>query len=253
VAPASAFAAPVLVSTSAQLADVVALSAEAAQTICAVTGSGKVFCWGRLEMLVGGAPGTHSAYALEMKLDSLPYFSDAKAVAATLGNACVVRQDSSLWCWGNNNVGQIGVGSSQSVFNYPTKVTALSTKVSQVMIGDDNIGPVVCARLKDGTLWCWGHNSQGLVGNGVTGGNVNSPSQVVTSLGGPAISNVTQIRGAWGMNYGFFALLADHTVWQWSTTASQTGSNIWKLGSVGGGADIQIGGALAVSGGPGCP
>src|SRR5262249_34115460 len=85
----------------------------------------------------------------------------ATGVATGLGFACARRADSSLWCWGGNMFGQLGDGTMVDKPS-PVQVMALGTSVAAVAAGDLHI----CARRSDGSLWCWGRNKWGQLGDG---------------------------------------------------------------------------------------
>lgn len=65
-------------------------------------------------------------------------------------HTCATRTDGTLWCWGNNNQGQLGIGSTNSRHN-PTRV-GTDDDWSSVSAGYWN----TCAIRTDGSIWCWG-------------------------------------------------------------------------------------------------
>ena len=77
---------------------------------CGVTATGSLYCWGRNtdEKLGLGQPFAD----LRSVTEPTRVGSDSDWVSVSLGNdhACALRQDGSLWCWGKNNSGQLGVG-----------------------------------------------------------------------------------------------------------------------------------------------
>jgi len=87
-------------------------------------------------------------------------------------------------CWGYNASGQIGNSSQGTDRLVPTNVSGLTSGVSRIVAG----GQHTCARLTSGGVKCWGNNSVGQVGNGLTGGVQLAPVDVSTLT-----SNVSQI------------------------------------------------------------
>ena len=125
-----------------------------------------------------------------------------------------VKTDGTLWSWGNNNRGQLGLGNSGTYFRYssPKQVGSLTgwSKVS-------NGYAFTLAIKTDGTLWSWGGSGQGALGLG----NVtyySSPKQVgalttwanvsANAEGNPAIGLTTGgTIFTWGFNsYGQLGL-----------------------------------------------
>jgi hypothetical protein len=106
----------------------------------------------------------------------------AWAVSSGYSHACGVKTDHTLWCWGSNDSGQLG---DNTTTNRPTpvQVTALGSSVAEVSVGD----LYTCARKTDHTLWCWGNNASGQLGNG-SADDALTPTQV-TALG----TNVAEV------------------------------------------------------------
>lgn len=83
---------------------------------------------------------------------------------------CALLRDRSVWCWGRNDEAQLG---SEELPNGQTRAVACHTFPFQV-IGLDRAVAVTaghafaCALRDDGTLRCWGSNSVGQLGNGLT-------------------------------------------------------------------------------------
>ncbi len=100
-----------------------------------------------------------------------------KKIAAGTYHSLAVKADGSLWAWGYNFDGQLGNGSDGSG----------ADQNSPVRIGSDTDWDTVAAgnghsvALKtDGSLWTWGLNSYGQLGNGADGSGTdqNSPIRV---------------------------------------------------------------------------
>jgi len=98
----------------------------------------------------------------------------ASAVDVHVGNAhtCAVRTDGSLWCWGLNEFGQLGNGTTDES-SIPIRAGATTWNWAAVTTGALHS----CGIRWDGTLWCWGDNGIGQLGNG-TVGSASTPTQV---------------------------------------------------------------------------
>ena len=125
------------------------------------------------------------------------------AVVAGANFTLAIKPNGSVWAWGLNSNGQLGLGST-TTRGTPAQVSGLSGVV-QVAAGD-----VFSLALKsDGTVWAWGGNGSGQLGLGSTV-QQTSPVQIL-SLG-----NVRAIAA--GATHAL-AVKADGTVWAWGANA----------------------------------
>jgi alpha-tubulin suppressor-like RCC1 family protein len=87
----------------------------------------------------------------------------AAAAACGDGHTCAVLTDGRVFCWGSNSYGQLGNGTLGQGGPTPVQVTGLPKPAKAVSAGESH----TCALLNDGSVWCWGYNVDGEVGNGV--------------------------------------------------------------------------------------
>jgi alpha-tubulin suppressor-like RCC1 family protein len=80
-------------------------------------------------------------------------------VAGGHGHTLAVKSDGSLWAWGRNGSGQLGLGDHVNR-STPVRVGAAHGWVA-VVGGHDSL-----ALKKDGSLWAWGWNKYGQLGLG---------------------------------------------------------------------------------------
>ena len=177
---------------------------------CAIKHDNTLWCWGRNDE---GQVGTGSINDDQHWLYGLTGVSPTQVVSidnvisVSLGNyhTCAIKNDNTLWCWGSNDYGQLGDGTQNDKYT-PTQVntaTGLDT-VSSVSLGAFH----TCATKTDNTLWCWGMNTYGQLGDGTQGNenNRNTPTQV------SGIGTVSSISlGA----YHTCAIKTDNTVYCW--------------------------------------
>lgn len=83
--------------------------------------------------------------------------SNWKSIVAGYSHSCGIREDGSLWCWGNNEWGQVGDGTTTHRF-VPVPIQGPRGWVD-VALGDYH----TCATRADGFLWCWGGHAHGSV------------------------------------------------------------------------------------------
>jgi uncharacterized repeat protein (TIGR01451 family) len=130
------------------------------------------------------------------------FFNNALAIAAGNNHTSTVRNDGTVWVWGAGFNGQLGDGSSGS-FAF-TRSPIQVPDLSGVQKVEDGNG-FVYALKSDGTVWAWGINSSGQLGDGTT---VERTRPVQTT----GLTNVIGIAG--GSFYGA-AVKGDGTVWVW--------------------------------------
>ena len=107
---------------------------------------------------------------------SYPYAGNLefKPVAVGYNHTCVIETGGSLKCFGGNEQGQIGNGTSGA--DVLTPYTVFSSGVTSVAAFNGNTCAIV-----NGSLQCWGSNENGKNGNGITSGNTLSPNIVFSS------------------------------------------------------------------------
>src|SRR5205814_1920025 len=101
------------------------------------------------------------------KVDALG--TDTEHLEAGGNTTCALRKDGTLWCWGSNIDGQLGVGvapeyGASMPCGAPAAVTALGNTVTAVALGSWH----ACAVKKDHSLYCWGMAADGELGTGAT-------------------------------------------------------------------------------------
>jgi alpha-tubulin suppressor-like RCC1 family protein len=120
--------------------------------------------------------------------------------------AAAIKTDGTLWTWGNNDTGQLGVGNKNGSAS-PLQVGALTdwSSVSVDTMGV-NQGVHVAAIKTNGTLWLWGGSSYGKLGIGAGYVNKSSPVQIgaLTNWSGVSVGAVHTA-----------AVKTDGTLWLW--------------------------------------
>jgi alpha-tubulin suppressor-like RCC1 family protein len=111
--------------------------------------------------------------------DTETFCNDPIDISAGYQQTCVIRKDGSLWCWGNNQYGEIGVKGSPF---YPVPIAVpLPGKVKKVSAGGgySPIAAHTCVLLEDTTVMCWGEGKSGQLGTGSFGSSA-APQPVVS-------------------------------------------------------------------------
>lgn len=152
-----------------------------------------------------------------------------KEVSGGYGFTLALADDGTLWTWGSNSYGQLGNGTTTASL-VPIQIgSANDWLTAKASCGGDHS----LAIKTDGTLWSWGRNSFGQLGNGTTTASL-VPAQIGTGHTWIAIScgahSSTAIRSdstlwSWGWNY--FGMVGNGTTSN-VTLPTQIGSAHWK-------------------------
>jgi len=128
------------------------LSSGGGPVTCALLVDGRVQCWGSEESYIGwlgrGAPVRGAARPAPVV--GLEHVTQLSVGAA--GTSCARTKDGSIWCWGSNRNGELGLPTSVTSSPTPQKVPDLPPAE---MVAVDLAG--ACAIVtEDGSVWCWG-------------------------------------------------------------------------------------------------
>lgn len=154
---------------------------------CAVAGDGTVWCWGRND---SGQLGTGSRFGPDSCLKSPSWLAcspkpvrvsgikNAVMVAAGYAHSCAILSDGTIKCWGRNDWGQLGdftfAGLETCGKTYQESYPCSTSPVSVTNIRAATVIAAghghTCALLKNGTVWCWGRNDKGQLGNAMKNG-----------------------------------------------------------------------------------
>jgi cysteine-rich repeat protein len=175
---------------------------------CAVKADGSLWCWGLNANLQLGV----SSVAFSM-VPSPVAGTDWKQAATGLYHSCGIKSDATLWCWGGNSSGQLGSASvpmlSTAQTSDPVPVTTTAWKI--VSAGQSH----TCAVALDGSLWCWGDNTHGQLGD-KTQASKSTPVAV-------AVTGLTWTAVVAGVSHTC-ALATDGSLWCWGdNSAGQLG------------------------------
>jgi alpha-tubulin suppressor-like RCC1 family protein len=178
---------------------------------CALRSSGEVTCWGAG---ADGQLGNGTATPQQPTPVSVSNVSGFTAIVAGAAHTCALRADHTVWCWGSNQMGQLGIGSlAMSSSAVPLQVPGLNDAVA---IGSGQFA--VCAVRATGSVVCWGSAAGGVLGP-MCGSCGSSPAPLAIGVSGAAAADV-------GYQYGC-ALLRDHSLVCWGdNSVDQLGSTL---------------------------
>jgi alpha-tubulin suppressor-like RCC1 family protein len=175
----------------------------------AIKTDGTLWVWGSNS---NGQLGVNDTTARSTPVTTLLGGTNWKSASAGETHTMAVKTDGTLWVWGANGSGQLGVNDTDG------RTTPVTT-----ILGGTNWKLISCSRLcssaikTDGTLWTWGQNSNGQLGvNNTTARS----TPVTTLLGG---TNWKQVSSG---GYHTAAIKTDGTLWVWGTNSNgQLGVN----------------------------
>jgi alpha-tubulin suppressor-like RCC1 family protein len=120
---------------------------------CAVTTAGDALCWGNNTRGQLG-DGTTSDRWEPVPVVGLP--SEVEQITTDLTHTCAVGASGSAWCWGSNDNGQLGDGTTSERWE-PVPVAGLPSEVEEITAGSS----YTCAIDVSGSAWCWGARALG--------------------------------------------------------------------------------------------
>ena len=206
--------------TTARSADVISIWGGARSTII-LKSDGTVWTWGANfdgKLGIGQTNTVRSSVPLEVHgPGDVSYLNSVSAIMGCEMHNVALKSDGTVWTWGWNVFGQLGNGTTNDSWT-PTQagLTAVPPLTSVTKLGGR---PYFTLAVKaDGTIWAWGMNRYGQMGNGtvnpLTGPQVTVPVMVSNSGPGGPINNPRQVTC--GYQFGA-ALTTNGTVWTWGS------------------------------------
>jgi len=154
------------------------------------------------------AMGRHKYTSRHERLEPRFIMNDVTAVSTGLLHSTAIRADGSLWAWGWNVYGELGIGEMEERFyqEYPTRIMA---DVVAVLAGHYN----TFAIRADGSLWGWGCNWSGQLGDG-TQINRHSPVKIMDDV--IAVSSFSTVETSADIGSAHtIAIRSDGSLWWW--------------------------------------
>jgi alpha-tubulin suppressor-like RCC1 family protein len=147
------------------------------------------------------------------------------AIAAGSIHSLAVKTDGSLWTWGGNDFGQLGDGTyNKALFSDSWEEKELLMRFTPTRVGTDNDWATVAGGLnhsaaikKDGTLWTWGYNTQGQLGDATTGVPRPTPGLIDSDTTWMAVT---------AREDQTLAMKTDRSLWAWGSPGKGEGNTL---------------------------
>ena len=182
---------------------------------CAISLNNTIWCWGDNAYSQLGSSAFSGDFSLvPIQVAALPGSRIAKRIVAGTNHTCVLATDGTVWCWGYNGYGSVGIvgGNQQN----PVRVL-LGATATMIAAG----GFTTCAVLINDSMECWGRNHKGQLGNDTSGGiPVDTPvytSFVPASLSVPGSFTVGHLEIGSAHSCAISVL---GTAWCWGDVAN---------------------------------
>ncbi|OPY29965.1 MAG: Regulator of chromosome condensation (RCC1) repeat protein [Methanocella sp. PtaU1.Bin125] len=178
----------------------------------ALDSDGHVWTWGDNKYGQLGAGGAYGKSYRPIRVNSV---DNVKMVAAGNGYTVVLKNDGTVWAWGENDLGMAGAGDKSNVLR-PQQIQGLSDIV-KIDAGYDH----TLALRKDGTVWGWGDGAQNKIGNGQ---GFYDTVAVRTAARCSGLSNIVDVQAS---DQASMALAGDGSVYGWgSAIDGQFGNSV---------------------------
>lgn len=216
------------VKTGINFSNVIAVAAGGLHSL-ALKSDDTLWAWGangfkQLGVHTVDAPGGHSKLPVRVG-SSTALFSNISSIAAG-GTFSLARANGSVWSWGDNSKGQAGQRQpglqpplTFTTYSSPNRVDDFQAFGGVAGIAAGGASSYAVAR--DGSVWAWGNNENGQLGNNLTTKSAK-PVQVMKADGNP-LTNVIQVAA--GIQHAL-ARDINNNVWAWGYNAfGQLGNN----------------------------
>ncbi len=180
-------------------------------SIAAIKSDGTLWTWG---LNYYGQLGINSTVGRSTPITTLAGGTNWKQVSVGGAHVAAIKTDGTLWVWGDNQAGQLGINNLAIVArSTPVTTFAGGTNWKQVSCNGLNMAAIKT----DGTLWVWGGNLYGQLGNN----DVNDRSTPITTFAGGTNWKQVSVGGD-----HVAAIKSDGTLWTWgSGNSGRLGNN----------------------------
>jgi prepilin-type N-terminal cleavage/methylation domain-containing protein len=184
---------------------------------CAIATDGRLFCWGQ-NSTGGLGDGTLTNRATPTLVGGTGLLGGklVKSVGVGYDHACAVNTVGAVYCWGRNDYGQLGNGTTSAaiVGSLPAAVNVTGVLAGKAIVSVSSNISITCALSDAGVGYCWGRGNFGSLGSGSFTDSSAPVAIVMTgSLAGKTIKTLVSggltscaiasdnLAYCWGYNY----------------------------------------------------
>jgi prepilin-type N-terminal cleavage/methylation domain-containing protein len=146
---------------------ITAISAEGSEA-CVIASDGQPYCWGyNYNGQLGNNSTTQSQVPVAVDNSGVLSGKNSTYISTAGAQACVVASDNQVYCWGFNNMGQLG-NNSTSDSHSPVAVNTAGVLSGKTLTSVTGGYSHTCALANNNQAYCWGWNYFGQLGNNST-------------------------------------------------------------------------------------
>jgi alpha-tubulin suppressor-like RCC1 family protein len=173
-----------------------------AETAVALTNTGALYAWGANSAGQLGQNDT-TKRSSPVQVGALTNWAWVSVGGISQASSCVsVKTDGTLWAWGSNRFGALGLGDT----TYRSSPVQVGTLTDWAKVSSSSALFSLAVKT-NGTLWAWGYNISGRLGDGTTT-NKSSPVQI------GALTNWSSVSAG---SRGGLSIKTDGTLWGWGS------------------------------------
>lgn len=171
--------------------------------VFAISNDNSLFAWGNNNFGQTGTGNNAQSLNIPTKINGIT--GNIKNIYTIAGAVFAHTDDGSIYAWGDNANGLLGLGVSDAIVNTPQKITSINGIIKDLVVNYNNFS--VFALTEDNSLYVWGNNQNGQLGIENSNGVTSTPTKVNGITG--------NIKKIYAGDYSTYALTEDSSLYAW--------------------------------------